>query len=114
MSFREQVYQALAPLVGARCYPELLPENLADYPAIYWSYMATPDATVGGEADEESIRLEINVVARTTDALASLRVAVSDAMYDTFDTAQRISDMPMPYDDSGGLFRRVIEFNLRA
>lgn len=114
MSFPEQVYQALGPLVADRCYPGQLPQDLATFPAIYWNYIGTAENTVNGESDEESVRLEINLVARRSDDLFVLRRPVSDAMHDTFDSTVRLTDMPVPYDESGGLFRRVLEFNVRA
>ncbi|MDR3427944.1 hypothetical protein [Silvimonas sp.] len=114
MSLPAQLFAALRQLAGDRCFPEQIPQSNKDWPAIFYRITGTPQNTIGGDSDQDVYRVEINLIDRSTDKIWALRRPVFDAIDFAFDSAERITDLPAPYDDSGALFRRVIEYYVRS
>lgn len=107
------IFQALAPLVGNRIYPEVLPQELTVYPAIRYTFPTNiPLGTICGGSDLDDYRVQIDIYAKEYDPLIVLRVQVIDAM-DLIEHAERISDTT-DYEPEAKLYRRTIEYSIKS
>lgn len=109
----QAIFQALGPLVNNRIFPEVLPQDLAVFPAIRYTFPTNlPISTICGGSDLDDYRVQIDIYAREYDPLIVLRVQVIDAM-DAIPHAERISDTT-DYESDPKLYRRTIEYGIKS
>jgi hypothetical protein len=114
MSIEEKIVAALDPLVGGRCYAEVLPQSLATWPAIRYTLPSTtPENTICGSSDEDAYRVQIDIYGVDFDVVTALRKPVFAAIEAAFDTAERVIDVS-DFEADGRLYRRMIEYTVRS
>lgn len=101
----------LKGLVNGRVFPSVLPLDYALPAMVYTTIAVDPNNTVCGAAEDEEVRIQIDVYARTLAELLALRPMVFAAMEAAFESAVRVNDFD-GYEPDTKLYRRIFEFSI--
>jgi len=116
MSVAETLASVLGPLVGGRAYPVLLPQDLADWPAIRYTAYLVPANTNCGSSDLGDYRIQADVFGVEYDAVAALAAQggpVCLAIEGAFESFELVA-IDEDFEEDGRLFRRRIEYSVAA
>lgn len=100
MSLKADLYTLLAPLVGNRCYPLTFVQpngSLPVWPAIRYTVVGgdpTQDICGSGDADGDTTRVQIDLVAATNAELSTLLASVRTALRDATVFAATLAGSP--------------------
>lgn len=114
MSVDADIFTALKSLVANRVYPVDFPqsESLMTWPAIRYSFVSiVPPASVCGDVGDtmSDIRVQIDVVATSADAMRSLRTSVLTAMQSFTPSAVNENSVEV-FDAETKTYRAILDF----
>jgi hypothetical protein len=113
MSNQSEIFAALKGLVGNRCFPVDFPqaESVMTWPAIRYTFVSdVPGATVCGDTgDESDIRIQLDVVATTADAMRALVAQVKAAMKASMPNAAR-ENVSEVFDSETRTYRAILDY----
>lgn len=122
MSFENDLFEALAPLVmisasplKGRVYPNTFPQEYT-LPAIRFQFVSVvPVVDICGDGDDETAEahVQLDVVASTFDAMRTLRLAVMEAMR-TFDPPAILENSSTDYDAETKTHRAALEYSIEG
>ena len=87
MTIEATIFTRLGPLVGNRCYPDVIPQaaDSPKFPQIVYSRIsATPGEDLDGDGGDETadVRMQLDIYAQSYGAAKTLRDQVKNAMAD--------------------------------
>lgn len=102
---------ALESLVDGRVFPSVLPMGFALPAIVYITSGVDPNNTICGASDDEEVRIQVDLYAKTMKEVLSLRKQVFTAIEGAFESVIRMNDFD-GYEPDTKLFRRIIEFSI--
>lgn len=108
---QQTLYNALSQLVAGRCFYEVIPDTHTEYPVIVYQFphILPNSALVDSEMDDYTV--QIDLYSRDPNDIFRLRKAVIQAVEDTFNFAERVSDFS-DYEADTKLHRRLFTYQI--